>query len=152
MPTANLFNKMNSQTHRAQHANNYVVGMVEYLQEGWDNDDFEEIDEIKERLHTNVKISLNYIDEVIAELQQLNIRPKSVFIRSKSIISQNVLISLSPGDQLKNKFSEIYFVTARMEKNSLSENYKLSFTFTFDDGHLNEEVLACAGYLPVPVL
>lgn len=151
MSTTFFSSHPNTQSYRAHHPNNYVMGMVEYLQEGWDNDDFEEIDAIKERLHTNVKLSLGYIDEIIIELSKLDIKPKSVFIRSKSIISQNILISLSPNDQLKNKFSEIYCVSAKMESNSRSESYKLSFTFTFDNGHLNEEVLACAGYLPVPV-
>lgn len=149
MSTAYFSHPMNTQTYRAQHPNSYVMGMVEYLQEGFDNDDFEEIDEIKERLFTNVKISMANITKTISELKNLGITPKSIFIRSKSVISQNVLISLSPDDQLKNRFSEIYSITAKMEKNNFSENYKLSFTFTFDNGHLNEEVLACAGYLPV---
>lgn len=139
---------VNSHPERINHSNSYVRGMVEYLQEGWDNDDFEEIDEIKERLHTNVKQSLNFIDETVTEFQKLDIRPKSIFIRGKSVISQNVLISLSPADQ---RSPEIYRITGNMEKNSLSENYKLSFTFTFDDGQLNEDVLACAGYLPVAI-
>lgn len=151
MSAAYFLNNANAQTNRAHHPNNYVVGMVEYLQEGWDNDDFEEIDEIKAQLDANVKLSLGYTSEIIAELLKLNIKPRSVFIRSKSIISQNVLISLSPDDQLKNRFSDIYFVTAKIESNSRSETYKLNFTFTFDNGHLNAEVLACAGYLPVPV-
>lgn len=142
---------VNNQPDRLQHANPYVMGMVEYLQEGWDNDDFEEIDEIKDQLHQNVKCSLSYINETVAELRKLNIRPKAVFIRGKSLISQNILISLSPDDQHKSRFQEIYTITAKMEKNSLSQHYKLSFTFTFDNGQLNEEVLACAGYLPVAI-
>lgn len=141
----------NQQTDRKQHPSKYVMAMVEYLQEDWDNDDFEEIEEIKEKLQQNVVLGIEFIKDTVRELHQLGIQPKSVYIRAQSIRSQNILISLSTEDQLKSKFSEIYCLTGKMEQKSKSDSYALQFTFTFDNGHLSEEVLACAGYLPVSI-
>jgi hypothetical protein len=144
-------NFINYQPQSLQQPGAYVVGIVEHLQDGWDREDFDEIDEIREQLHRNVKYSLNYINETVAALQQMDINPKSVYISGKSLIRQHVLICLYAADQHKTRFEEIYNITSRMEKSSRSANYSLSFTFTFDNGQLNEEVLNCAGYLQVEV-
>jgi hypothetical protein len=144
-------NFVNHQPQRLQQLGAYVLGIVEHLKEGWDREDFDEIDEIRDQLHTNVKYSLSYINEILVALEQLDIRPKCIYISSKSLIRQHVLVSLNAEDQHKPGFEEIYRITSRLEKNSRSANYNLSFTFTFDNGQLNEEVLSCAGYLEVSV-
>jgi hypothetical protein len=144
-------NFVNYQPQELQQANAYVLGMVEHLKDEWDREDFDEIDQIKELLHRNIKSSLAYINEIVAVLQQQDICPKSIYISGKSLIRQHVLISLCAADQHKSRFEDIYRITSAIEKDSRSANYRLSFTFTFDNGQLNEEVLSCAGYLQVAV-
>jgi hypothetical protein len=127
----------------------YVKDMLSFFQNGWDARGNDDQDKIKERLRANVINSLTYTHEIISELGKLDIKPTRAYIKGISVVSQSVLISISIDDYLSDKFTRIYNVASKIEKESKSENYSISFNFTFDDGNLDGEALSCDGFIAI---
>lgn len=142
-------NTTNSQnwTDRISESDTFVKDMLSFFQEGWDARGVDDQTKIVERLRANVILTLTYIDEVISFLNKMNLKANKAFIRGESLVSQVILISVPLEDYLNPNFLKVYKVANDIERNSRSENYSVSFNFTFDEGNLCEESIQTDGFV-----
>jgi len=127
----------------------YVKDMLSFFNDGYEARGVDDQDKIKERLRAAVINSLTYTHEIISELGKLDIKPTKAYIKGVSLVSLTVLISVSIDDYLSDAFTQIYNSTYKIEKESKSENYGVSFNFTFDDGNIDPEALSCDGFIAI---
>lgn len=148
----NTFNQSASETNsqnwdtKISQSDEYVKDMLVYFAEGWDARGLDDSRKDQDRLRVNVVNTLTYIEQVNAALNDLNIQATASHIKANSFFSFTVLFLIPLESYLSEEFLNVYFITSMIEKKSKSEDYCVNFTFTFDDGNINEEALTCDGY------
>lgn len=139
-----------------KNSDDYVKDMLEFYDEGWNGGwearGADDLDKFKARLKANVVNTLTYISEIIKQFHAAELKPLAAYIKLENPKSQIVLISVSLEDYLKKELLPVYSYIHSIEKTSRSENYRVAFTVTYDDGSLCTDTLAAEGFVKTHTL
>jgi hypothetical protein len=90
---------------------------------------------------------MTYVSEVLQYFKDLNLKPQSAHIKLENPNSQSVLISVPLDDYLNRDLLKVYTKTHKIEQERRSDNYRVSFSISYDDGSLNSECLLSEGFV-----
>lgn len=130
-----------------KNSDSYVHDMLKFYEEGWDARAVDDLEKFTSRLKANVVFTLTYINEVLAYFKELNLHPKTAHIKLQNPNSQAVLISVPVEDYLNKSLLQVYNKTHQIEQSSRSDNYRVSFSITYDDGNLDYDCLISDGFV-----
>ena len=128
-------------------SDDYVRDMLKHYETGWEERGIDDKQQFAKRLNANVVSTITYLNEILSSLSVEKLLPRGVFIRLENAYSLSVTISLSVEDFMSEKLRSIYKKTHGIERKSRSDNYRIAFSFTYDDGLLNEDTLIAEGYV-----
>lgn len=133
--------------HTLKNSDSYVKDMLKFFEEGWDARGVDDKAKFEARIKANVVTTLTYTNEVIQQFFKLNLHPQSVHIKLENPNSQSVLFAVPKDDFMKKDLLKIYSFTHKIEKSSRSDDYRVAFSVTYDDGTLDEDCLQSEGYI-----
>lgn len=131
---------------RINESDEYIKDMFSWYNNGWINRGEDDEKKIKDRIKTNILVTLNYVEEVLDELVKLGITANDVFLKFNSLVDHTVLITVPTEDYLSDNFFNIYSISKKKERSSKSEDYGVRFNYTFDDGDIDEDALRGDGF------
>ena len=130
-----------------KNSDSYVHDMLKFYEEGWEARGVDDKERFEARIKANVINTLTYINEVLKYFKELNLHPQSAHIKLENPNSQTVLISVPLEDYVNLELLKIYNHTHKIEKSSRSDNYRVSFSITYDDGTLDSDCLVSEGFV-----
>lgn len=125
----------------------YVKDMLKFYENGWEERGADDKQQFETRIKANVVNTLTYTSEVLNMLVDLKIQPKAAHIKLENPSSQSVIIVVSLQDFMSEDLLKVYKTTHKIEKNSRSGNYRVSFILTYDDGTLDADCMLSDGYV-----
>ncbi len=93
--------------------------------------------------------TLTYLDEVNEVLDELDIPMLTAHIKMERPKYFSVLISVPLDDFIDPKLLTVYEKTQAIERNSQSDNYRVTFSFTHNEGTLDEDCLKAEGFVKI---
>ncbi|WP_165825380.1 hypothetical protein [Pedobacter yonginense] len=125
---------------------NDVDEMLSAYQTGWSERGIDDRKQFELRLKTNIANTINYIKEVISQFRKLELRVNGAFIKLERPNALSVILTVPIATFLDDKLLQVYSITHSIEKQSRSDDYRISFSITYNDGGLNNDALLADGF------
>jgi|GEM_PF-3220290 len=131
-----------------KNSDTYVHDMLKFYEEGWDARGHDDKEQFRNRLQANVITTLTYTNEILKYfINELKLKPLSAHIKMENPNSQSVLISVPLDVYMNDDLLKVYKYAHNIEKSSRSDNYRVSFGITYDDGYLDNDCLHSDGFI-----
>lgn len=131
-------NKVNSDLEDSlKNSDEYVTDMLRFYQDGWDERGRDDRKNFISKIKAKVDLTLTYIDNIVHSLKCEDMVLLSSHVKLKNPNSQTVLLVVSIEDYLSDRLLKIYPITHEIEKKSRSEEYSVTFSFTYDEGNFD---------------
>jgi hypothetical protein len=126
--------------------NSDVDLMLMAYETGWSERGIDDIRQFESRIKTNVNNTLNYIKEVVSHLRKLDLSINGAYIKIERVNSLSVIITVPIETFLDEKLLQVYSFTHSIEKHSRSDDYRVAFSITYNDGGINNDALLADGF------
>ena len=130
-----------------KNSDSYVNDMLKFYEVGWDARGIDDRKNFEARLKANVVTTVTYINEVIKEFNTLKLSVNEAYMKLENPNSLSVLFSVPNEVFLDKAIYSVYKHTHLIEQKSRSDNYRVAFSVTYDDGTLDKECLASEGFI-----
>ncbi|MEO6977776.1 MAG: hypothetical protein ABI113_05330 [Mucilaginibacter sp.] len=130
-----------------KHSDSYVHDMLQFYGEGWDARGTDDKKNFEARLKANVITTITYISEVIDQFAKSKLKVEGAFIKLEKPNSLAVLFSVPIETFLDKALYSVYKYIHSIEQKSRSENYRIVFSVSYDDGSLDSECLLSEGFI-----
>jgi hypothetical protein len=128
-------------------SDDYVSDMLRFYQDGWDERGKSDQKNFISKIKAKLDMTLNYIDDVNSALNEQGLTLISSHVKLKNPNSLSVLFVISLEDYLSEKLLGIYPISHDIEKKSRSEEYGVTFSFTYDEGNFDMEAVKAHGFV-----
>jgi hypothetical protein len=123
-----------------------VDQMLLAYETGWSERGIDDQKQFEDRVKTNVNNTINYVKEVISHLRKLELVINGAYIKIERVNSLSVIITVPVETFLDEKLLQVYSFTHSIERHSRSDDYRVSFSITYDDGSMDPDALLADGY------
>lgn len=130
-----------------KNSDSYVHDMLQFYEVGWDARGADDKKNFEARVKANVITTVTYINEVINEFTKNELKVDGAFIKLERPNSFAVLFSVPIETFISKSLYNIYQYTQDIEQTSRSENYRVVFSVSYDDGELDTECLVSEGFV-----
>jgi len=120
--------------------------MLMAYETGWIERGIDDNRQVESRIKTNIDNTLNYIKEVISHFRRLHLALNGAFIKVERPNSFSVIMTVPSQTFVDENLLQIYSITHEIEKASRSNDYRVSFTITYNDGDINNDALLADGF------
>lgn len=123
-----------------------VDEMLMAYETGWAERGLDDKNKFEARVKINVNNTVNYTKEVFSYFRKLNLSTDNAFIKLERANSLAVLITVPVETFMSDMLLDIYSFTHDIERHSRSDDYRVSFSITYNDGDINEDALLSDGF------
>jgi hypothetical protein len=125
---------------------NDVDAMLIAYETGWSERGLDDKRQFESRLKTNVDNTVNYIKEVISHFRKLELTVNGAFIKLERPNSLSVILTVPVQTFVDEKLLQVYSITHSIERHSRSDDYRVAFSITYNDGDINNNALLADGF------
>lgn len=123
-----------------------VSEMLLAYETGWSERGIDDKNKFEERVKLNVDNTVNYTKEVIGYFRKLDLPVNGAFIKIERANSLSVIITVPTKTFINEKLLQVYSFTHDIQKRSRSDDYRVSFTVTYNEGDLDVDALLSDGF------
>lgn len=123
-----------------------VDQMLMAYETGWSERGIDDKKKFEDRVKVNVDNTLNYVKEVISYFRKLSLPVNGAFMKLERANSLAVLLTVPVETFVDEKLLQVYSYTHDIERHSRSDDYRVSFSITYNDGTLNNDGLLADGF------
>lgn len=120
--------------------------MVLAYETGWYERGIEDQKQLESRVKTNINNTINYIKEIVSYFRKLELNINGAYIKIERINSFSVIITVPVETFIDEKLLQVYTFTHSIEKHSRSDDYRVAFSITYNDGSINNDALLSDGF------
>ena len=113
---------------------------------GWAERGIEDNKNFNFRIKANVENTVSYINEVITYFTKLKLAVNGAFIKIERANSLSVIITVPLNTFIDEGLLKIYSFINDIERHSRSDDYRVAFSITYNDGDLDSDSLISDGY------
>lgn len=123
-----------------------VDEMLLAYETSWSERGIEDIRQAESRLKTNINNTINYIKEAVSHFRKLDLKVNGAYIKIERVNSLSVIITVPVESFIDEKLLQVYSFTHSIERHSRSDDYRVSFSITYNDGSINNDALLADGF------
>ena len=123
-----------------------VDGMLMAYETGWSERGIDDIRQFESRVKTNVSNTIDYIKEVVSYFRKLELKINGAYIKLERVNSLSVIITVPVETFIDEKLLQVYSFSHSIERHSRSDDYRVAFSFTYNDGKINNDALLADGF------
>jgi hypothetical protein len=123
-----------------------VDEMLMAYETGWAERGIDDKNKFQARVKVNVDNTVNYTKEVVSYFRKLKLAINGAFIKLERTNSLSVLITVPVETFMNEMLLDVYSFTHDIERHSRSDDYRVSFSVTYNDGDINEDALLSDGF------
>ena len=113
---------------------------------GWTERGVDDRNKFNARVKVNVDNTLNYIKEVVNHFRKLELSLNGAFIKIERANSLSVLLTVPTDTFMDEKLLQVYSYTHDIERHSRSDDYRVAFSITYNEGDLDQDTLLSDGF------
>lgn len=123
-----------------------VDQMLLAYETGWVERGVDDKKKFQDRVKINVDNTVNYTKEVFAFFHKMNLAVNGAYIKLERANSLSVLLTVPSQTFMNEQFLDVYSFTHDIERHSRSDDYRVAFSITYNDGEINEDALLSDGF------
>ena len=123
-----------------------VDEMLMAYETGWSERGIDDRNKFQERVKINIDNTINYTKEVVAHLKKLELSVNGAFVKIERANSLSVIISVPVATFMNELLLDVYSFAHSIERHSRSDDYRVAFSVTYNDGEINEDALLSDGF------
>lgn len=123
-----------------------VDQMLLAYETGWVERGADDKKKFQDRVKINVDNTVNYTKEVLSFFNKLKLSVNGAYIKLERANSLSVLLTVSSKTFMDEQLLNVYSFTHDIERHSRSDDYRVAFSITYNDGEINEDALLSDGF------
>ena len=125
----------------------YINQMLEYFEIGWHERGIDDKKNFQSRIIANIDNTVTYTKRIVDEFKKLKLSVNGAYLKLERPNSLLVLITVPLDTLINEQLLEIYSFTRNIERHSRSDDYRVAFSITHNDGELDRECLLSDGFV-----
>jgi hypothetical protein len=123
-----------------------VDEMLMAYETGWTERGADDKKKFQGRIKVNIDNTINYVKEVVSYFRKLELSVNGAFIKIERANSLSVIITVPVTTFMDEALLNVYSFAHDIERHSRSDDYRVAFSVTYNDGEINEDALLSDGF------
>lgn len=123
-----------------------VNQMLLAYETGWTERGIDDKKKFQDRVKINVANTVDYIKQVVTQLRKLELSVNGAYIKLERANSLSVIITVPVNTFMDEKLLQVYSFTHDIERHSRSDDYRVAFSITYNEGDLDQDALLSDGF------